>query len=58
MRGALVNTTTHVVENGIVYAAGYTPPDGYLLIQTEIGGPGDTYDGTHFIPAPPPDDAP
>ena len=57
MRKALVQKSTGLVLNVIEIAndAVWTMPEGCSLIDAELaGGPGDTWDGKVFIPAPAP----
>jgi len=61
---AVVNTTTGIVENMIVWdgveyteetGIGWTVPDGYLAIQTDVAGVGWTYVNGEFIQPPAPE---
>lgn len=57
MKHALINTENNIVENIIVLEEGavWTPPQGYIVVPyTNSVSPGDTWDGTNFIPLPPP----
>ena len=57
MRYALVNTETNIVENIIELEEGaiWSPPQGNIVVPYETGvSPGATWNGTEFIPVPPP----
>lgn len=56
---AVVNTSTNIVENVVVPPTGanvWFVPDGYDAIETEVGAIGDTWNGTEFVPPPPPEE--
>jgi hypothetical protein len=60
VRYALVHTGSQKVVNVLVLDApgAWTPPAGHALVETETGGPGDTWNGSAFTPATVPSPAP
>ena len=58
MRYALILEATGLVVNTVVADEDWEPPDGYIKIQFDTAGIGDTWDGSQFIrpPEPPPPD--
>ena len=53
MHLAIINQSTHIVENVIVPPVApdtYTPEPGFIAVETETGGIGDTYTNGVFIP--------
>jgi len=60
MRKALIETKTGKVNNVIELGTGanWKPPIGHYIRDAANAGPGDTWDGKKFIPAPAPDPMP
>ena len=55
MRKAIIESATGLVKNVILIddGADWAIPDGCELVDaSEAGGPGDTWDGLQFVPAP------
>jgi len=61
---AVINTATWIVENVIVWdgveytedtGVGWTVPDGYLAVQTDVAGVGWSYSDGVFVPPPAPE---
>lgn len=54
-RAVLVNNETRLVEDGaaIVAGDGYTAPDGFTLVPSNVAGPGWSYDGSSLSPPAP-----
>jgi len=54
MRYALILGATGLVTNTVVANEDWEPPEGYIAIQSDTAGIGDTWDGTQFIRPPEP----
>ena len=50
-RYAVIEKTTGKVTNVIEWngTAAWTPPTGHVVRQSDIAGPGDTWDGSRFV---------
>lgn len=56
MRYVLIDRNTNVVVNAVEWDGGpqWIPPANTTAIPSETGSIGDTWDGSTFLPAPPP----